>query len=173
MTREYSDTLPSETRTAESLKRKFASLHRKTMPTGDLLMLAEVRRVKHIRSLTSDRAEMGNAEDAEATTSETFDASTDKLNDTDGILQLELRFRDVCSLETSSDTACTTSPARGYVIRVSRPHRDEQPPPQAGNVTPSTPNPVFPCALVRHRRANSNHAGSGEVIILLVKILVI
>lgn len=52
-------------RTTDSLKRKFSSMHRKKMPTGDPLMTDDVRRAKHLRHNMTDRADMGVAEDAE------------------------------------------------------------------------------------------------------------
>lgn len=52
-------------RTTDSLKRKFSSMHRKKMPTGDPLMTDDVRRAKHIRYKMTDRADMGVAEDAD------------------------------------------------------------------------------------------------------------
>lgn len=139
MTREYNNAFPSETRTVDSLKKKIASFHRKKMPTGDPLMPPEMRCAKQIRSLPSGRAKIGVAEDAEVTVSEAFDASADELNDTDGTSQLDLRPHDLCSLHRSSDTTCTASSSREHVLRVSRPHKEEQPVRRPGNATSSTP----------------------------------
>ena len=46
-------------RTVDSLKRKFSTLHRKRMPTGDPLMPDDVRKAKHIRHKMTERADVG------------------------------------------------------------------------------------------------------------------
>lgn len=59
---EHSKIFPQNNRSVESLRRKFASLHRRKMPTGDPLMPADVRRAKHIRYKMTERADMGTME---------------------------------------------------------------------------------------------------------------
>ena len=50
-------------RSVESLRRKYHSLHRKKIPTGDPLMPAEVRLAKRVKYLIGNRASMGNGEE--------------------------------------------------------------------------------------------------------------
>ena len=59
----HEERYPDSDRSAESLRRKFASLYRKNMPTGDPDIPEEVRRAKTIRNQIVERADIG--EDAE------------------------------------------------------------------------------------------------------------
>ena len=56
---EHNKLFRDQMRTVDSLKRKFATLHRKKMPTGDPLMPEEVRKAKHIRYKMTERADLG------------------------------------------------------------------------------------------------------------------
>lgn len=47
----------------DGIKRKFATLHRKKIPTGDPLMPQEVRRAKHIRYKIVEGADLGEGND--------------------------------------------------------------------------------------------------------------
>lgn len=53
-------------RNVDGIKRKFAALHRKKIPTGDPLMPPEVKRAKHIRFKITERADLGEGNDANA-----------------------------------------------------------------------------------------------------------
>lgn len=57
--RNFSDKM----RTVDSLKRKFATLHRKKIPTGNPIMPDDVLIAKNIRSKITERSEIGNAND--------------------------------------------------------------------------------------------------------------
>lgn len=65
MTRQYNYIFPFETLTVDSLKTMSASLYINKMSTGDPLLPPEVRYVRLIRHLTSARAEISGAKDAE------------------------------------------------------------------------------------------------------------
>lgn len=80
MIKKYNETFPPENQTIYSLKRKFASLQRKKMPTRDLIMPPYVHRVKQIRYLMYDRMEIFDAEDATGIATEAFDASKEELH---------------------------------------------------------------------------------------------
>ena len=56
---------PHQERTKESLKRKFQTLYRSRMPTGDPNCPATVRRAKHIRKAILDKADLSDGEDKE------------------------------------------------------------------------------------------------------------
>ena len=56
---EHNKLFRDQMKTVDSLKRKFATLHRKKMPTGDPLMPEEVRKAKHIRYKMTERADLG------------------------------------------------------------------------------------------------------------------
>lgn len=56
--------------TLDSLRRKFASLHIKEIPTGDPLFPEDVHRAKHIRHKMSDQVDLGGSE--EVTTNDSF-----------------------------------------------------------------------------------------------------
>ncbi|EGZ26482.1 hypothetical protein PHYSODRAFT_327380 [Phytophthora sojae] len=51
-------------RTTDSLKRKFAKLHRKRIPTDDLSIPANVLQAKRVRLEMTRRADLGDGEDA-------------------------------------------------------------------------------------------------------------
>ena len=54
-------TLLYEGRDVDSIRRKFASLHRRQIPTGDPAMPEEVRLAKHVNYLIGDKANIGDA----------------------------------------------------------------------------------------------------------------
>ncbi|PXF49322.1 hypothetical protein BWQ96_00896 [Gracilariopsis chorda] len=56
----YSD----KKRNVDNLRRKFASLHRRKIPTGDPTMPPEVDRSKRIRDLMTERTDMGGGEES-------------------------------------------------------------------------------------------------------------
>lgn len=56
---EHNKCFGDQRRTVDSLKRKFSTLHRKKMPTGDPQMPDDVRRAKHIRFRMTERAAIG------------------------------------------------------------------------------------------------------------------
>ena len=56
-------TLLYEGRDVDSIRRKFASLHRRQIPTGDPAMPEEVRLAKHVKYLIGDKANIGDVED--------------------------------------------------------------------------------------------------------------
>lgn len=60
--REQEQRYPGKERTVDSLRRKFAKLARKQMPTGDPLMPPLVKRAKQIRYRMTERAELDDAD---------------------------------------------------------------------------------------------------------------
>lgn len=56
---------PELDRTVDSLKRKFSSLHRAKVPTGDPTIPPDVKRAKQIRYSMMERADIGEAEDSD------------------------------------------------------------------------------------------------------------
>ena len=82
---EHNKLFSLQNRTVDALRRKFASLHRKKMPTGDPLMPANVRRAKHIRYKMTERADMGVNDDGDP--DEFFPVSD--ANNSNGSLSLE------------------------------------------------------------------------------------
>jgi len=60
---EHNKKFPTMKRTVDSLRRKFNTLHRVKMPTGDPLMKPEVKRAKHIRYKMTDRADLGECDE--------------------------------------------------------------------------------------------------------------
>lgn len=60
----HTNEFPEENRTVDSLKRKFASLHRRKIPTGDPLCPDDVRRAKRIRYAMTERADVGDGAEA-------------------------------------------------------------------------------------------------------------
>ena len=50
-------------RDIDSIRRKFATLHRKQIPTGDPSMPPEVRRAKRVKYLIGDKANLGDGEE--------------------------------------------------------------------------------------------------------------
>lgn len=72
--KEHEKRLAQHGRTVDSLRRKFALLHRKKIPTGDPLMSDDVRRAKHLLYKMSERADLGV--DEEATAEEFFPDDT-------------------------------------------------------------------------------------------------
>lgn len=64
--RKHQAQFPQQDRTVDSLKRKFAVLHRKRIPTGDPAMPEDTRRAKHIRFKMHDRADLGEGDDINA-----------------------------------------------------------------------------------------------------------
>lgn len=63
--REHIEVFPHTDRTVDSIRRKFATLHRKKMPTGDPLMPADVKFAKRIRYAMRDRADLGGGDEAD------------------------------------------------------------------------------------------------------------
>jgi hypothetical protein len=59
----HMDRYPNTERTVDSLKRKFASLHRKKIPTGDPLIPNDVKFAKRIRIKMTERADLGDGID--------------------------------------------------------------------------------------------------------------
>ncbi|KAE9000495.1 hypothetical protein PF011_g14146 [Phytophthora fragariae] len=65
-----------EDRTTDSLKRKFAKLHRKRIPTGDPNIPTNVLKAKRVRGEMTRRADLGDGEDAASESALDFVAST-------------------------------------------------------------------------------------------------
>ena len=61
----HAERYPDYNRTVDSLKRKFASLHRRKVPTGDPTISPDVEKAKRIRYSITERADIveGNASD--------------------------------------------------------------------------------------------------------------
>ncbi|KAI0556986.1 hypothetical protein FGB62_361g02 [Gracilaria domingensis] len=80
------DVYPACKRNVDSLRRKFASLHRQKVPTGNSHCPPEVQRAKRIIKLIKEKSEIGNAEDDDE-----FDIGNDlgleKTTDVDDELQ--------------------------------------------------------------------------------------
>lgn len=136
-------------------------------------MPPEVRRAKHIRYLMSDRAEIGDAEDAEAIASETLDESTDEPNDTDDSPQLDSAPYVLSLLDKSPDSDWTAPAVPEHVLRMPQIQSKEVTAIQPANETGPTPNPISPRPLARHPRANSNDAGRGKDIMSLMKVFMV
>lgn len=62
---EHAVRIPDHGETVDSLKRKFSSLNRKQMPTGDRLNTDDMRRAKQLRSIMTERADLGVDGDAD------------------------------------------------------------------------------------------------------------
>ncbi|PXF45932.1 hypothetical protein BWQ96_04293 [Gracilariopsis chorda] len=62
----HSSRFPSTQRNADSLKRKFSSLHRQTGPTGDPTIPQEVKKAKAIREAMKERADLGDGTEQES-----------------------------------------------------------------------------------------------------------
>ena len=60
----HSSRYPRERRTMDSLKRKFSSLHRKRIPTGDPMIPNDVKWAKKIRGKMTERADLSSRGDA-------------------------------------------------------------------------------------------------------------
>ncbi|PXF44298.1 hypothetical protein BWQ96_05925 [Gracilariopsis chorda] len=60
-----SERYPEYKRTVDSLKRKFASLHRRRIPTGDPTIPLDVDKAKRIRYSMTERADIGEGEDSD------------------------------------------------------------------------------------------------------------
>lgn len=56
---EHEKLFRNQQRTTDSLRRKFATMHRKKMPTGDPMIPADVKRAKYIKNKMTERADMG------------------------------------------------------------------------------------------------------------------
>lgn len=61
--REHATTWPQQSRTKESLRRKFQSLYRQKIPTGDPNCPPNVRRAKHIHYKLKEKTEMSDGDD--------------------------------------------------------------------------------------------------------------
>jgi len=94
MVRKHEQRYRTNDRTIDSLKRKFASLYRKKMPTGDPAILPDVRSAKRIRSKMTDRADLGEGNEIEDTVNELFP---------DTAICAAKTFRTVLELETEED----------------------------------------------------------------------
>ena len=80
MQKQNNSRFPELERNADSLKRKFAGLYRKTVPTGDPIIPPDARRAKIIRSQMVERIYMGYEHDAEQIADEFF-AGVDTMPD--------------------------------------------------------------------------------------------
>ena len=60
---QHAVTYPEEARDTDSIRRKFANLHRKQIPTGDPSMPEEVKIAKRIKYKIGDKANIGDAEE--------------------------------------------------------------------------------------------------------------
>ncbi|PXF47026.1 hypothetical protein BWQ96_03216 [Gracilariopsis chorda] len=61
----HSERYPEHKRTVASLKRKFASLHRRRIPTGAPTIPPDVEKAKRIRYSMTERADIGEGEDSD------------------------------------------------------------------------------------------------------------
>lgn len=52
-------------RSVDRLRIRFSTFHQKRIPTGDLLIPDEVRRLKHIRNFMTERADIGVADETD------------------------------------------------------------------------------------------------------------
>lgn len=124
--REHHKMFPLHQRTVESLRRKFATLHRKKMPTGDPLMPADVRRAKHIRYRITERADMGVMDDKD----------DEFLPAEDGINGVGVSNDGVESVPCSSGDASDDSPEKIASPSGSVVLSDDTPTPSNSTVTP-------------------------------------
>lgn len=85
--KEHNDALAEENRNFDSLKRKFASLHRKKCRTGDPRMPSGVHGAKHTRCSTINCAKMHDAEDTNPIATEANGTFVDDQN-TGGTLDI-------------------------------------------------------------------------------------
>ena len=60
---EHKKLFSGQERNLDSIRRNFASLFRKKMPTGDSLMPPDVKRAKHIRYKMTERSDMSLMDD--------------------------------------------------------------------------------------------------------------
>ncbi|PXF49576.1 hypothetical protein BWQ96_00646 [Gracilariopsis chorda] len=79
---EHGETLFVENSTVDSIKRKFATLHRRKIPTGDPRMPDDVRRAKRLRFRMGERADIGEGAGAEETIGGILPSSDDEADDT-------------------------------------------------------------------------------------------
>lgn len=60
---EHNKLFQAQLRSVAGLRRKFSTLHRKKIPTGDPLIPADVKGAKHVRYRMTERADMGIADE--------------------------------------------------------------------------------------------------------------
>ena len=79
----HDERYPSVERTVDSLRRKFASLYRKNLPTGDPDIPREVRRAKAIRQKIIERSDIGDDDNLDDDVDDAFadDENCDALHD--------------------------------------------------------------------------------------------
>ena len=90
-TAEHLTMYPEQARTVESIRRKFATLYRKKMPTGDPNCPEPVRRAKRIHVAINQKAELSDGHD---------DSSDDEVSDGHDP-ELDALLQDMPSLEPS------------------------------------------------------------------------
>ena len=71
-------------RTTDSLKKKFASLYRRKMPTDDPRMPEDVRRAKHLRHRLTELAEIGDGEHAVSVVDDVLPTESDDIDGSTG-----------------------------------------------------------------------------------------
>lgn len=92
---DHEKSFPQTSRTVDSLRRKFASIHRRKIPTGDPLIPADVKRAKKIRYRSTEKADLVLMDDQGA----------ESLPTSDGLLS------DGDEVEDSSEDVASVSPA--------------------------------------------------------------
>jgi len=157
--REHQKCYPQQQRSVDSLKRKFSSLHRKKMPTGDPLMPEDVRRAKNIRHEMTERANLGDAEDAED------EASSLLPNEEDNDDNLVSGARVIGGMEDYDEDTPGPSAVLSATRRVDAPQvtsPDAAPPPRARGDNPEDLMSMFKVAMLQEQQRREDEARRRE-----------
>ncbi|KAG9404772.1 hypothetical protein AC1031_004977 [Aphanomyces cochlioides] len=110
---------PGQGRTVDSIKRKFSSLYRRQIPTGDPHIPPEVRKAKSIRLKMTERADMGDGTEGGGLLSsgDELDNDGDDSQIQEGSDEIEQQFDDQDQTSDAFERSLSTQYARPLVSK--------------------------------------------------------